>query len=395
MIFWFIAAVMTAAVTLLSLWPLLRSRQEHLASRAEHDVEVYSAQLRELDADVARGAMAPAEAETARAEIGRRLLRAADRGKSESQVGTASWQRPRMLAAIAAVALLVPIGSVVLYAQLGGAGRPDLPLAGRSAPTSGPGDIQTLIAGAEERLRAEPEDGRGWDVLAPIYLRIGRVEDAAEAFRNGIRLNGSSAARESGLGEALTQLAGGEVTDEAQAAFERAVAANPAHLPAKFFLALNLSQEGRRDEAVTAWTQLVEMSPPDAPWLEIANAAIADARGEAPPAAATADAGTAAPARGPGEADIAAAADMAADDRQAMIEGMVSQLAARLETNPNDVEGWKRLIRSYTVLGDDEAAGAAYRTARQTFAADSAAGREIAAFGDELGLTAEGETQTQ
>ncbi|MEP0509777.1 MAG: c-type cytochrome biogenesis protein CcmI, partial [Aurantimonas coralicida] len=98
---------------------------------------------------------------------------------------------------------------------------------------------------------------------------------------------------------------------------------------------------------------------------------------------------------GPGEADIAAAADMAAEDRQAMIEGMVSQLAARLETNPNDVEGWKRLIRSYTVLGDDEAAGAAYRTARQTFAADSAAGREIAAFGDELGLTAEGETQTQ
>ncbi|MEO9786219.1 MAG: c-type cytochrome biogenesis protein CcmI, partial [Aurantimonas coralicida] len=192
MIFWFIAAVMTAAVTLLSLWPLLRSRQEHLASRAEHDVEVYSAQLRELDADVARGAMAPAEAETARAEIGRRLLRAADRGKSESQAGTASWQRPRMLAAIAAVALLVPIGSVVLYAQLGGAGRPDVPLAGRSAPTSGPGDIQTLIAGAEERLRAEPEDGRGWDVLAPIYLRIGRVEDAAEAFRNGIRLNGSS-----------------------------------------------------------------------------------------------------------------------------------------------------------------------------------------------------------
>ncbi|MCC4300319.1 hypothetical protein [Aurantimonas coralicida] len=127
------------------------------------------------------------------------------------------------------------------------------------------------------------------------------------------------------------------MTDEA--AFERALAQNPDHLPARVFHALSLSQEGRRDEAATAWS-------------------------------------------------------MAADERQAMIEGMVSQLASRLETNPDDVKGWKRLIRSYRVLGD-AAAGAAYRTARRTFAADSAAGREIAAFGDELGLTAEGETQTQ
>ncbi|WP_024352330.1 hypothetical protein [Aurantimonas coralicida] len=137
------------------------------------------------------------------------------------------------------------------------------------------------------------------------------------------------------------------------------------------------------------------MSPPDAPWLEIANAAIADARGDAAPAAGTAPLAQTAPAPGPDEADIAAAAEMAADDRRAMIEGMVSQLASRLESNPDDVEGWKRLIRSYTVLGDDEAAGAAYRTATQTFTPEFAAGREIAAFGDELGLTAEGKTQTQ
>ncbi|MEF2551752.1 c-type cytochrome biogenesis protein CcmI [Aurantimonas sp. A2-1-M11] len=395
MIFWFIAAVMTAAVTLLALWPLLRSRPVHLASRAEHDVEVYAAQLRELDADVARGAMAPAEAETARAEIGRRLLRAADRGKAQGEAGAAPWKRPMMLATMAAVAILVPLVSVALYAEFGGGGRPDLPLAERRAPASAPGDIQTLIAGAEERLRAEPEDGRGWDVLAPIYLRIGRTEDAATAFRNAIRLNGASAARESGLGEALTQIAGGDVTDEAAAAFERALAQNPDHLPARFFLALNLSQEGRRDEAATAWTRLVEMSPPDAPWLEIANAAIADARGDAAPAAGTAPLAQTAPAQGPDGADIAAAAEMAADDRRAMIEGMVSQLASRLESNPDDVEGWKRLIRSYTVLGDADAAGAAYRTATQTFAPESAAGREIAAFGDELGLTAEGKTQTQ
>jgi cytochrome c-type biogenesis protein CcmH len=55
---------------------------------------------------------------------------------------------------------------------------------------------------------------------------------------------------------------------------------------------------------------------------------------------------------------------MTPEARQAMIHAMVDRLAAQLEANPNDEEGWRRLARAYTVLGDtDKAQAAAERAA--------------------------------
>ncbi|HEY9055550.1 MAG TPA: c-type cytochrome biogenesis protein CcmI [Aurantimonas sp.] len=389
MAFWIIAAGMTVAATLAALWPLFRASPDKAATRADHDVEVYAAQLRELNADVERGAIAASEAETARAEIGRRLLKAAGRAKSGDDGGGAGWRRPGVLAAIGVVAIAVPLGSAALYMTFGMPGLRDMPLAARQTPSPLPGtDIESLVATAEAQLRSNPNDGRGWDVLAPIYLRLDRPADAAVAFRNAIRLIEPTASRLSGLGEALTRTADGEVTDEAKVAFEQALAINGDYLPAHFFLALDLSQEGDYPQAEAAWAKLIDISPTDAPWMQIADAALADARqktGNAAPSTAIAQ-NTRPQVKGPSDADMAAASAMSVDDRQAMIEGMVSQLASRLEANPDDLEGWKRLIRSYTVLGDGENAGQALATASATFAPGSAAGQEIAALGEELGL---------
>ncbi len=398
MAFWIIAAGMTVAATLAALWPLFRASPDEAATRADHDVEVYAAQLRELDADVERGAIAAGEAETARAEIGRRLLKAAGRMKGGGDGAAAGWMRPGVMAAIGVVAIAVPLGSAALYMTFGVPGLRDMPLATRQTPSQVPGnDIESLVATAEAQLRANPDDGRGWDVLAPIYLRLDRPDDAAMAFRNAIRLLEPTASRLSGLGEALTRAADGEVTDDARAAFEQALIINGDYLPAHFFLALDLSQKGDYAEAAAAWVKLIDISPENAPWMQIADAALADARRmtgtDAPSTAIAENSGPKAP--GPTEADMAAASEMTAGDRQAMIKGMVSQLAARLESNPRDVEGWKRLIRSYKVLGETDKASDALRTAFQHFGADTVAGRDIAALGQELGLTDAGATQTQ
>lgn len=390
MAFWIIAAGMTIAATLAALWPLFRASPDEAATRADHDVEVYAAQLRELDADVERGSIAADEAETARAEIGRRLLKAAGGVKGSGDGGAAGWMRPGVVAAIGVVAIAVPLGSAALYMTFGVPGLRDMPLATRQAPSPVPGtDIEGLVATAEAQLRSNPDDGRGWDVLAPIYLRLDRPDDAAAAFRNAIRLLEPTASRLSGLGEALTRAADGEVTDDAKAAFEQALTINGDYLPAHFFLALDLSQEGDYAKAEAAWAKLIDISPKDAPWMQIADAALADARQksgtDAPSTAVAENSGPKAP--GPSEADMAAASEMSVDDRQAMIKGMVSQLAARLESNPDDLEGWKRLIRSYTVLGDSEKAAQALTTASDAFAPESAAGREVTALSEELGLT--------
>ena len=402
MVFWIVAAAMTAVVTLGLVWPLLRRQGARSGSAAEHDVEVYAAQLRELGGDLDRGTIAEIDAASARAEIGRRLLRASERVTAPTGASARSLRRPITLSAVILVAVAVPAFAFSLYGRVGDPQFRDQPLAFREQPKSKDEfDLANLVQKAEARLKTDPKDGNGWEVLAPIYLKMNRPQDAANAFRQALALNGPSATRFGGLGEALTETSSGEVTDEARAAFEKAVQINPAYLPAKFFLALDASQEERAADAETRWGDLIAESPPNAPWLKIAQAGLADAKqrlGKPVVAAsntpagdpATPDAAGAGGAdsfKGPDAATIAAASEMPAGDRQSMIEGMVSQLAARLKDNPDDVEGWKRLIRSYTVLGKTDEATTALGDAQRSFSADSAAAREIAAFAGEIGLS--------
>lgn len=388
MLFWIIAGFLTAAVVASVLFPILRKHPVDAPARAEHDAEVYAAQLRELDADLKRGVIAPDDAVVARAEIGRRLLKTAH----ASGRSPAARHRAVLTLCVFAVGLGLPAATLYAYATYGSPDLPDLPLAARLAVDPAKADLPTLIAQVEAKLRAQPADGAGWDMLAPIYLRSGRAEDAVRAASEAIRLLGATAERESTLGEALAQTASGEVTDEAKASFERALALNPDFLPAKFFLALDLSQENRFAEAAPAWRDLVEKSPPGAPWLEIAQLAIADAEKRLP---AKDGNGMVSAQPGPAAADVAAAAALPAADRQAMIEGMVSQLAERLKSAPNDSEGWKRLIQSYTVLGDADRARGAYASATAVFADGTAERRDIEAFAAGLGLVAVPATTTQ
>ncbi|MEN3792936.1 c-type cytochrome biogenesis protein CcmI [Fulvimarina sp. MAC3] len=406
MVFWFIVAAMTLGVVLLLVYPVVSSSIDPAADRASHDVEVYRAQLVELEDDVERGTLSREEAETARAEIGRRLLKANALAESETRRrGSMIPAGRKSLFAGLAIVILVPAISIPAYQYFGASGLPDLPLAARSqpAPSNGdgaPDEIMRLIAGAEERLKNNPEDGQGWNVLAPIYLRMGRSEDAIEAFRNANRLLGPSVTRNAGLGEALSQAADGEVTDEARGYFDRALEAQPDYLPARFFVALDLSQEGENAEAAKAWETLIEKSPANAPWMPIAERALVDSRQKAglpelaelpqpkpePERSSSSLTSSASSGPAPSQEQIAAAAEMNAGQRRDMIEGMVSQLADRLEADPNDAQGWQRLIRSYSVLGKKEDAAKALNTALGVFSNDAEARDQIAALGRSLGI---------
>ncbi len=93
--------------------------------------------------------------------------------------------------------------------------------------------------------------------------------------------------------------------------------------------------------------------------------------------------------RGPSDAEVAAAAEMSEDERQAMIRGMVEGLAARLERQPDDLQGWLMLIRSYAVLQEPDAAEAAVRQAKAAFRGTPAGLKEITQLADGLGVPQE------
>jgi cytochrome c-type biogenesis protein CcmH len=365
MLQWIAMAVLTAAASLAILAPLYRARIGGAAERAA--AAVYRDQLAEIDRDVARGIVTGDEAAAARAEIGRRLIKEATAGDAPPARGG------DLRLAVLAAAVGVPLAAVALYLALGEPSATDSPLAARQNLPLEQQDEAILLARIEAHLASAPDDGEGWAVVAPVYSRIGRHDDAVRAYSNAIRILGPDADRESGLGEAITAANGGVVTNEARQAFERALALAPGAVRPRFYLALARGQDGDTAAAIAAWRALLADAPPEgAPWVEAARAELARLAGQAAP--------------GPTQDDVAAAAALGADERAAMIEGMVASLAERLASQPNDPEGWMRLIRSYAVLGRTSDAAAALARARQIFAGDAARQADLAALARSLGL---------
>lgn len=380
MFLWIILAILTAAVAAVFLVTLARGSRPAVDDRAG-EIAVYRDQLKELERDRGLGLISAQDAEYAKAEIGRRLIAVAGDADKDADCPA---PRGGITATGVVMTALVPAVGLSLYLLLGSPQLPDQPLEARLA---NPGNnMALLVAKAERHLAQNPKDGAGWDLLAPIYFRSMRLADAELAYRNAIRFLGASPERLSGLGETLVAGTDGIVTEDARLAFEESVRLEPGNPRARFYVALGLEQSGRRDEARAAFEAIAKDSPADAPWMELVQQHIASTGGT-PQATANAAPG------GPTSDDMAAAEDMPEGDRQDMIRGMVESLAARLEGDPNNLEGWLRLVRSYSVLGDKEKAAEALKAGLKTFPAEGDEGRQLIALAREIGIAAEGVTQ--
>lgn len=363
----FLFALMTAAAVFAVLWPLGRRGVE---ARAGGEVAVYRDQIDEIARDRATGLIGETEAEAARVEVSRRLIAAADAAEREAEPKSGAPGR-RRAAAVAAL-VVVPAVAAALYLALGSPQLPGQPLAMRAKAAPQNSSLDGLIAQVEAHLAKNPEDGRGWEVVAPVYLRIGRFEDSVKARRAALRINGANADREADLAEALMAAANGVITDESKAAFERALARDASHIKARYFLGLAAEQDGNRAAAATIWRAMLTDAPPMAPWVPLVREALARV--------------DSAPLPGPSAEDIAAAQQMKPEDQAAMIRGMVERLAARLKQDGSDVEGWLRLVRAYTVMGDKNRAREAAGEARRAVGTDAEKLRRLDDLVKGLGL---------
>ena len=224
----------------------------------------------------------------------------------------------------------------------------------------------------EAHLAQHPDDGHGYEVLAPVYLRMGRAGEAVNAARAALRLLGETPARDALYGEALVAAANGVVTRTHKQSFEAAAANDPSAAEARFFLGLAAEQEGDRARAREIWSRLVAEAPQDAPWAQALHARLA-ALGAEPET--TSPDGLAAKIEALPEAG-----------RMNAIRGMVERLASRLAQNGQDLEGWLRLVRSYTVLHEPGKARSALIDAKRSLAGDPSAIARIEALARELGL---------
>jgi cytochrome c-type biogenesis protein CcmH len=360
MLLWVIFALLTAAVLAAILKPLLRADNRALADDRVFDRAVYRDQLAELDRDREEGLIRAAEAEAARHEIGRRLLKAdqdrpPDLDKPPSQLRRAS---------LIATMLAIPIFALTFYAVRGSPALPNMPHEQRLANAEANRDLDALIAKVEAHLATHPSDAEGWRALAPAYRSLGRYEAAARAYAQALTYGKPEAALFADLGEVLVTQSQGLVTKAAADAFEAALKLDVTNIKARYFHALSLLQEEKIDNAIDQWQALLKDAPADAPWRSLVEAQIANARLKA-----------IAPELEPQK--LAAAADMTAQQRASMIRNMVEGLAGRLARDGSDLDGWLRLARARMVMGEPDKAKQALDRASEIFKANGAAIAQI------------------
>jgi cytochrome c-type biogenesis protein CcmH len=362
MVIWIILLVMTAAAVMVVLWPL--SRHHAVSRQVDPDTQFYREQIAEIERDRDRGVLLPNEAEAAKAEAGRRLLRATGmQDEAFAALGEPALRRRRAVSAFALSA--IPILALAIYGAYGSPHLLTRPPVAQIREQTDKLDLVRAVGQIEAHLAQNPQDGRGWEVVAPVYLRMGRVEDAAKAYETAIRYLGPEADRLSNYGEVLVLAKDGLVSAEAQAVFEQAVKLDQASPKARFYLARAAEQDGQLDKAKAAYADLLSISPADAPWVPAVKEQLARL-------------GAPEPVAGQGGQPQIGAEDIAR---------MVSGLANRLEAQGGTAEEWTRLMRSYVVLGQRDKAAAAAQRARQVLAQDDAALKTIDTMARELQLT--------
>ena len=281
-----------------------------------------------------------------------------------------------------AVAALVPLLTLALYLTHGSPDLPSYPMAGRTQFPLEQANVGELIAKVEARLREHPEDGQGWDVIAPIYFKLGRFREAAAAYANAARLEG----------ETVRRLAGFAESDRARRRRHRRRGGPPRlrEDPA------SASPAGPSRASGWRWPRSrTASSPTRSPttrrcWRR---------RRPKPRGAQTVEGRIAEVSRRIAGTDKASRRPRALapqtwrrpsssspEDRARMIAQMVDGLAQRLKRDGRDLAGWLRLINAYAVLDRKEDARAALAEARQNFTADEKALAELAALAKSLGL---------
>ncbi len=359
------------------------------------DLRVYRDQLAEIERDVSRGTLPATEAERLRLEVSRRLL---DADRKATQGVTNADRFPRS-AALAVLILL--FGAIWLYNRLGTPNYPDLPLKERlamaddayrnrpsqaeaeaSAPQTPPKTAPDpayleLIVKLRAALVARPDDQQGLALLARNEAALGNFAAASKALAHLNALKGDAATADDAaeLAQLLISAAGGYVSPEAEAQLRLALTKDPRNGIARYYSGLMFAQVGRPDRSFALWRPLLDEGPDDAPWIAPIRAGIEDVANRAGIRYSLPDN------KGPSAADVQAAGEMSAADRQEMIKGMVGQLETRLNAEGGPAEDWVKLINALGVLDEKTRANAALAAARKAYAGQDAALSQIEAAG--------------
>lgn len=419
MTIWIVLGAITLLLAGFILWPIFQSNRATAknatgdASTASEpadgspeneilrDLAVYRDQLSEIDRDIERGVLSTEQANAARIEVQRRILAADQRIKKQKNndgaPNTVPDRSPVRTIAVGFIGLFIA-GGIGLYLDLGSPTMPDRPIASRTdeinamrmaqnADDNRQSMLNRAVSDLSQKLLENPDDLRAWELLGASLMALGRPEEAQTAFLETVKRSGRDGDYLAMYAESLVRSNNGQINSTARGVLREAEQTPSTDPRIQFYLGLADAQEGNVGAAVDRWIALANGAPADAPWLpmvlgRINEAALAqgiDIEGRLNIAEKISP--------GPSQADIAAAEEMTAEQRQDMVMSMVNGLAERLATEPNDPDGWARLIQAYMVLGQESDAKAAYEKAGEVFSDQPALVARFDSLAREIGIS--------
>jgi cytochrome c-type biogenesis protein CcmH len=374
----FIAVTMIFSIVL----PLVSRRELSDDFRnANSNLAVFRDQLEEINRDLEVGRIPKAEADAAKAEVERRILKEIDEEANKGRFQLSSSQKhSNRFAFPILLALVAVVASFGLYSNIGRIGFDDAPLSVRQKiqSVSPPNNVasgdsieegRAALARLEKRLETHPTDLKGWVMLARIQRALGDYKSSVQAYETAINVagQGKSADLLSDYGEALVFESFGAVSPRAIEIFKEALVLDEGDIKSRFYIAASRSQSGDYVGAIALWRGLVVDAPQGAPWLDavqeqISNAAVKNGiipDSVAPERRVLGSDSLSGPIAGdvrPDQDSIDFVKKMDPANQQAFIRSMVQRLADKLNRNPEDVDGWIRLGRAYRVLGENQKA---------------------------------------
>lgn len=418
MTLWIVLTILTSFAAIAVAAPFIR-RFDGTQLKSNRSIAVYKDQLLEISREREQGILDESSAKLAETEIERRILA----HQKDAAFDSNNFSPPVRVIGLATVAGLVVIGATSLYALTGRPEIPSAPFASEPVTSSKSvldelekrfsgtnraiqannvladssaevGDAEQLVVNLAARLEQNPDDAQGWRMLGWSYFNTKRYDKAAKAYARAVALKNDDPDLQSAYGETLVRAADGFVTGKAIEIFDKTLSLNSSDPRARFFKGLALEQSGNSRAAIKAWTAILNNAPANADWVEglrlrvqeLAAASSINIAGRAASKPIMSLGAEFVLKSGPTAEDIKAASTMPAEDRQAMIRSMVDRLANRLEENPQNAEGWVKLMRSRLVLGDKTAAIEAMDRANKVFESKPEEQARIAAVAVALGL---------
>jgi len=330
---WFLLALTILPVVLLIL--VGGSEDDKEADPVAH----YRRQLAELDDELTGRKISEDHAASARLEIERRILRLADHQEGRGKTFRSGWQVPAL------VCVMLVLASGGIYSLLGSphiGSKPGERASMLTEPVPG-GDVSygEAIRQHHAHLAQNPDDIEAWTQLAQTAQTAQAFSVAASAYGALVRLEADDSNWRVNQLEAYLRMAGGQVTPAANMLLEALLHAEPNHPAAHYYLGIARLQAGDKAAAKAIWTSLLGRSPEDAPWVPTVKARLGEL--DAAP-----------PKLSQGQLDDVA--NMSPEQQQAFVRSMIERLEARLESAPEDVDGWIMLARSQAALGEPDAA---------------------------------------